>query len=70
MKEYERIKKMREEEKKQKEQVENDKLKEKTREQILMGNPLINNAYSLKKKYRIVFITFKMVRRYGFQKSV
>ena len=50
MKEFDRIKKLREEEKKQKEKIENEKLKEMTQEQILMGNPLLNTSYSLKKK--------------------
>jgi len=56
MREFERIKKMREEEKKQKEKLENEKLKEMTQEQILMGNPLLNTSYSLKKKYNVILI--------------
>jgi len=52
MKEYEKIKKMREKEKKQKEIQNADKLKKQAEEQILMGNPLINvSGYSLKKKW-------------------
>ena len=51
MKEYEKIKQMREEEKRQKEKLEAEKLSKQTQEQILMGNPLLNNSYSLKKKW-------------------
>jgi protein CWC15 len=51
MKEYERIKQMREKEKQQKELLEKEKLKEKTQEKILLGNPLLNSKYSLKKKW-------------------
>jgi protein CWC15 len=53
MREYEKIKKMREEEEKKKEQEMNEKLKAQTQDQILMGNPLLNQAsdYSLKKKW-------------------
>ena len=49
MKEFEKIKKMKEGEKKIKE---NEKIKQIIEEQIIMGNPLLNNtSYSLKKKF-------------------
>jgi protein CWC15 len=51
MKEYEKIKQMRDEEKRQKEKQEAEKLKKQTQDEILMGNPLLNNSYSLKKKW-------------------
>ena len=52
MKEFEKIKKMREAEKKIKEKEENEKIKQIIEEQIIMGNPLLNNtSYSLKKKF-------------------
>lgn len=50
-KEYDKIKRMRDEERRQKEREEADKLKQLTEEQILLGNPLMNNTYSLKKKW-------------------
>lgn len=53
MKEYEKIKKIREEEKKQKERELTEKMKQQSQEQILLGNPLLNDShnYSLKKKW-------------------
>ena len=50
--EYEKIRKMREEEKKIKDQENSDKLKKQAEEQLLMGNPLVNvSGYSLKRKW-------------------
>jgi protein CWC15 len=51
MREYEKIKKMREEERREKEKLEAEKLKEETEKNILLGNPLLNTSYSLKKKW-------------------
>lgn len=55
MKEFEKIKKMREEEKKQKDIEEAEHIKEKNRENVLLGNPLLNTSlssnYSLNKKW-------------------
>lgn len=52
MREYEKIKKMREEEKKKLEEQNAEKLKKQAEEQLLLGNPLVNvSGYSLKKKW-------------------
>lgn len=54
-KEYERIRKIREEEKKEEERRLAEKMKSQNREEVLMGNPLLNKGshmgYSLKKKW-------------------
>jgi protein CWC15 len=51
LREYEKIKRMRDEEKREKEKLEAERLKQETQENILTGNPLINTGYSLKKKW-------------------
>jgi protein CWC15 len=51
LREYEKIKRMREDERKEKEKLEAEKVKQETQESILMGNPLLNTSYSLKKKW-------------------